>query len=110
VLDKLRALPVSTWTYRNEDLRIRHMGPTAQDFHAAFGLGHSDRSIGTVDADGVALVASKALLGRTDALQGQVGSVVEENATLRAQLAALQQVNADLEVRLERLERRLETR
>ena len=33
----------------------------AQDFHAAFGLGQDDVSIGTVDADGVALAAIQGL-------------------------------------------------
>ncbi len=33
------------------------MGPVAQSFHGAFGLGASECHIGTVDADGVALAA-----------------------------------------------------
>ena len=32
-------------------------GPMAQDFYAAFGLGNSDKSIGLLDASGVALAA-----------------------------------------------------
>ncbi len=39
---------------------MRHLGPTAEDFYAAFGLG-SDAGIGTVDADGVALATIQAL-------------------------------------------------
>ncbi len=45
--------------------KVRHLGPTAQDFYAAVGLGSDERSIGTVDADGVALVAVQALDVRT---------------------------------------------
>jgi hypothetical protein len=37
------------------------MGPMAQDFYTAFGLGEDDRHITTVDADGVALAAIQAL-------------------------------------------------
>jgi len=37
------------------------MGPMAQDFWAAIGLGDSDKSITTVDADGVALAAIQGL-------------------------------------------------
>jgi hypothetical protein len=33
----------------------------AQDFQSAFGLGTDDKSIGTVDADGVALAAIQGL-------------------------------------------------
>ena len=37
------------------------MGPMAQDFSAAFGLGLDDKHINTVDADGVALAAIQGL-------------------------------------------------
>ena len=37
------------------------MGPMAQDFRAAFGLGEDDKHIATVDADGVALAGVQAL-------------------------------------------------
>jgi len=37
------------------------VGPTAQDFRAAFGLGEDDRHISTVDSEGVALAAIQAL-------------------------------------------------
>jgi len=40
---------------------VRHMGPMAQDFWAAFGLWDNDKSITTVDADGVAPAAIQAL-------------------------------------------------
>jgi hypothetical protein len=40
---------------------MRHLGPMAQDFHAAFGLGDSDRTINMVDANGVLIVAVQAL-------------------------------------------------
>ena len=39
----------------------RHMGPMAQDFYAAFGLGNSDRTITSVDPDGVELAAIQGL-------------------------------------------------
>ena len=67
VLGKLAALPVREWRYNTQDAGIRHVGPTAQDFRAAFGLGESDVRIGSVDADGVALAGVKALDARTRA-------------------------------------------
>jgi hypothetical protein len=87
VLNGLMSLPITTWSYRaRED--IRHMGPTAQDFRAAFGaLGGDDRRINSLDADGVALAA----------IQGLYRKVEAENA-------ALKERNADLELRLQRLE------
>jgi hypothetical protein len=39
----------------------RHLGPTAQDFHAAFNVRPDDWPFTTVDADGVALAAIQGL-------------------------------------------------
>jgi hypothetical protein len=60
VLARLAELPIYTWRYASQPNGGRHLGPMAQDFHAAFGLGTDDRSIGSLDADGVALAALQA--------------------------------------------------
>lgn len=78
VLDKVLALPMQSWRYLAES-GTRHLGPVAEDFHAAFGLGDSDAAIGTVDADGVALTA----------IQGLNRKLEDENARLRADISAL---------------------
>jgi trimeric autotransporter adhesin len=96
VLAKLARLPVRSWNYRAEDPGVRHLGPTAQDFHAAFGLGGSDRAIGTVDASGVALLAIQALEART-----------RELASVRDRVARLERANAALRAEFERLRARL---
>ena len=50
----------------------RHIGPVAQDFHAAFGLGTHETAIATVDADGVALAAIQGLNEKVEAeVRGQ---------------------------------------
>ena len=59
ILDRLTGVPMQTWRYRNSP--IRHIGPMAQDFAAAFQVGEDDRHISAVDADGVALAAVQAL-------------------------------------------------
>ena len=82
VLAKLAAIPVREWNYTSQDASIRHMGPTAQDFRAAFGLGDFPLRINTTDADGVALAGVKALEARTRALQAEL-------ETLRQRLEAL---------------------
>ena len=61
VLEKLAAIEITQWNYKKDNGSVVHVGPMAQDFHAAFGLGHTDKSIATTDADGVALVAIQAL-------------------------------------------------
>ena len=65
VLARIAAMPVSEWSYKAQDGGIRHIGPTAQDFHAAFGLGEDPLRIGTLDADGVALAGVRALEARS---------------------------------------------
>jgi hypothetical protein len=54
-------MPITSWSYRVDEENVRHIGPTAQDFHTAFGLGSDDTTIGGVDAAGVALAAGQAL-------------------------------------------------
>lgn len=61
ILDKLAAIPVQTWNYKTDSDSVRHLGPVAQDFRAAFNLGADDLHISTVDADGVALAAIQGL-------------------------------------------------
>jgi len=94
VLAALAAMPLATWRYQSEESGALHMGPMAQDFHAAFGLGDSDRHITTVDADGVALAA----------IQGLNSKLEAENASLRARVAELEQRGEGYEARLAALE------
>lgn len=61
VLQKIASLPVSEWTYKSDEQGVRHLGPMAQDFHAAFGLGENPTGIAPGDMAGVALAAVKAL-------------------------------------------------
>ena len=91
VLTKLRSVPIMTWTYNSDAEDVKHLGPTAQDFHSAFGLGGSDDThIATIDADGVALAAAKALDARTTDLQSKIDSQAREIAELKGRLEALE--------------------
>ena len=90
VLARIARMPVTEWSYKAQDASIRHIGPTAQDFHAAFGLGEDERYIGSLDADGVALAAVKALEARTRALGERNDRLERENEDLRARLSQLE--------------------
>jgi len=92
ILQKLLAVPISKWNYKNQPSRIPHIGPVAQDFAAAFGVGENDHSISTVDADGVALAAIKGLNEKFE-------EVVKEKD---ARIAALEKRLAELERQLAR--------
>src|SRR5207253_10920040 len=61
VLKRVAALPIQQWRFKTEQPGVKHVGPMAQDFHAAFGLGALPTAIATVDADGVALAAIQGL-------------------------------------------------
>ncbi|HEY3915739.1 MAG TPA: tail fiber domain-containing protein, partial [Verrucomicrobiae bacterium] len=87
-LERLAALPIQKWRYTNETPGIQHLGPMAQDFKAAFGLGNNDKFIDFVDEEGVAL----------SAVQGLNQKVEAENSELRAE-------NANLKRRLDTLEK-----
>jgi hypothetical protein len=86
VLAKVAALPLKTWNYKSQDTTIRHMGPVAQDFKAAFGLGESDTGITSVDADGVALAA---IQGLNQKLEAEVDQKTSEIAELKQAVARL---------------------
>jgi hypothetical protein len=108
ILASLARLPIREWNYTSQSPSLRHMGPTAQDFRAAFGLGEDERYIGTIDADGVALAAARALGERARALESGEAQLAADNDTLSAMNAALTRSNAALRERIERIERRLE--
>jgi hypothetical protein len=71
VLDEVVALPVSRWNYRAQTNGVRHIGPMAQHFHAAFGVGDNDTTITTIDADGVALAAIQGLNEKLERLRDE---------------------------------------
>jgi hypothetical protein len=82
VLDGVARMPVSTWSYKSEDPSVRHLGPMAQDFYSAFGLGDSDRSYYSVDAHGVALAAIKALYAKVIEQSARIEELERENRAL----------------------------
>ena len=86
VLAKVAAMPLSTWNYKTQDAKIRHMGPMAQDLYQAFGLGEDEKHINTVDADGVALAAIQGLAQQNQAQQAEIAALKARLAVLEAQL------------------------
>ncbi|MEI6197197.1 MAG: tail fiber domain-containing protein, partial [Verrucomicrobiota bacterium] len=89
VLAKVSALPIQQWTYKAETDAVHHVGPMAQDFHAAFGLGANDVTIATVDADGVALAA---IQGLNQKLEADAKAKDAEIETLKQNLATLEKI------------------
>ena len=96
VLEKVSALPIQNWNYK-ADAATRHIGPMAQDFYGAFGVGPDDKHITTVDEGGVALAA----------IQGLNEKLEARSQELEARSKKLETENAELKGRLERLEQLL---
>ena len=103
ILEKLRFLPITRWNLKSQNSAIKHIGPMAQDFYAAFGLGESNRYINASDADGIALLSIQALYFMSLEKEQEIKQLQKENQDLRTQLSALQK-------RLEALEQAVQSR
>jgi hypothetical protein len=90
----LAALPVTQWHYQWEEAGVTpHIGPMAQDFKAAFYPGSDDKSITTLEYDGVALAA----------IQGLNQKVETEAKAKDAEIEALKQELAELKALVNQL-------
>ncbi len=94
VLARVSELPISTWHYKTDDADVTHLGPMAQDFAAAFGLGQDDRHIAPVDMGGVALAAIKALNQAVDEKDARIQALEAQVAQLRKLEERLAQLEA----------------
>ncbi|MEB9551081.1 tail fiber domain-containing protein [Bacillus cereus] len=88
ILEKLASIPIQSWNYKEEPSSVRHIGPTAQDFHATFEVnGDDNMHISSVDVQGVALAA----------IQGLNEKLKVENDELHAKLSSLEERLSALE-------------
>ena len=88
VLSKVAALPITIWNFKADDTSLHHLGPMAQDFYAAFGLGQDDKHLATVDEEGVALAA---IQGLNEKLNQKLEQKETEITELKQGLADLKQ-------------------
>lgn len=87
-------LQLATWEYKLEDgegAGTTHLGPMAEEFHAAFEVGDSDEHINSIDADGVAFAAIQGLSSKLDAKCDRIEDLEAQNDQLRDRLTALEQ-------------------
>ena len=94
VLDKVVGLDVSSWQYREDESGARHIGPMAEDFYVAFGLGMDDAHIAPSDMASIAVVSVQALRQRVvdqdseiERLRGEGNNMAERLARLEALIA-----------------------
>jgi hypothetical protein len=99
VLESLVKIPILTWRYKAQPGKVTHMGPSAQAFRGAFGLGATPLGISTVDADGVAFAAIQGLNEKL------MDSIKSRDALLSAQsdrIVRLEKALADLQTAIEK--------
>ncbi len=101
ILEKIDALPLTEWNYKNEDSSVRHIGPVAQDFYSLFGLGNSSTTISTIDPSGVALAGIQALDAKGGQQDGEIAALKQELKAKTDQIRTLQERLARLESLLE---------
>jgi hypothetical protein len=95
LLLRLRGVPVTRWQYRAEEDRATwHVGPMAQDWHAAFALSEDPTTINMSDFDGVNLAAIQALERRTTEQAERIRTLEAELAELREAVRLLREERA----------------
>jgi trimeric autotransporter adhesin len=89
VLAKVSQLAVTEWNLISQPASIRHIGPMAQDFQAAFGVGEDDKHISTTDADGVALAAIQGLNQIVEEKEARIEKLEKDLADLKERVNSL---------------------
>jgi hypothetical protein len=90
ILSKVAALPVKAWHYKHDRKRL-YIGPMAQDFRAAFGLGSGDKTISTLDSDGVMYAAIQGLVEELKDRDAKIGELEASGAGLKAKMEAMEE-------------------
>lgn len=92
ILQKIRGMRLGSWNYKNQRKPgLRHYGPMAQDFYAAFGrdaygtIGN-DTTINQANLEGILMIMVKALETRTAEQASEIELLKSRNAQLSAQL------------------------
>ncbi len=89
VLQRVAAMPVTRWNVKGVAGQD-HIGPVAQDFYSAFGLGVDDLHIASGDLSGVALAAIQGLNAKVVARDAIISEQARELAELRARMDGLE--------------------
>jgi uncharacterized coiled-coil protein SlyX len=94
MLLKLRDMRLGSWNYKSQHKsNLRHYGPMAQDFYAAFGrdgygtIGN-DTTINQANMEGVLMIMVKALEQRTADQSAEITALKSYNKKLAEQVAA----------------------
>ncbi len=92
MLAKLSAMPITIWNYKKDSSGERHVGPVAEDFYGAFGLGHDDKHVSFGDTSGIALLAVQGLIAELTEKETAIEALRQRNSELAERLEALEQL------------------
>jgi hypothetical protein len=88
ILERVDRLPITSWDFKT-DRKNRHLGPMAQDFHAAFGLdGDDDTHINLADISGISLAAIQELSAQMKIKDAQIAELKQQIAIMSAAFEA----------------------
>lgn len=96
VLETVRDLPLYHWIYKADPVQAEHVGPMAEEFYAAFGLGRDDKHVSPSDSAGLALAAVQGLDDELQNLRASRRELVEQNRGLVRRVQELERVVATL--------------
>jgi hypothetical protein len=85
-LEGVQKLPISTWVYKDDPNAARHIGPMAEEFHAAFGVGVDDKHIAPSDQAGLALAAIQGLANMVQQRDQRIEQLESRLSQLEQQL------------------------
>ncbi|MFN0031083.1 MAG: tail fiber domain-containing protein [Flavobacteriales bacterium] len=88
ILEKISSLEMKQWKYKQN--KAWHIGPIAEDFYEAFGLGLDNKSISTIDPAGVALVGVQALYARVEELKKETEEMTAVNEAMREKMESME--------------------
>ncbi len=96
ILDKVVTLPVTMWNFKTEGKEVKHIGPVAQDFQAAFQLNDNDKHISLGDEGGVALAAIQGLNKKVEEKDAGLWKVIkQQQEQIEALKAAISNLKAE---------------
>lgn len=102
MLTKLRAMRLGSWNYKKQDpATMRHYGPMAQDFYAAYGhdgigIIGNDTTIAQADMEGVLMILIKELEERTHKQQQEIALLTAQNEELKVEVNEMQTMRTEL--------------
>jgi len=78
VLEKFAQLPIQEWSYKDDERKMRHVGPTAEDFQSAFGLGADGKLIVPADVQGITMLAVQGLYQEVQEKDAQIAELQKD--------------------------------